>query len=237
MPYQKAIIQRILEGSDCLVVMGTGSGKSLCYQVPPLITDKIAIVISPLVALMQDQVMALKKRGIKAEYLSSVQADSTVQRNEEVQRNAEVGNLSILYMTPERACTIHKSFWSKLLEIGICLLAVDEAHCIYDWGSNFRVEYKQLDKLRNVLVNVPFVGLTATATERVRNDIISSLKLKDPYVAVGPLDRKNLFYGVKAFEHGSSLVVARVKEILEHVSNAGSIIIYCTTIKDVDERE
>ncbi|KAA8550481.1 hypothetical protein F0562_002165 [Nyssa sinensis] len=228
-PYQKEIIENILEGRDCLVVMATGSGKSLCYQVPPLIAKKTAVVISPLISLMQDQVMALKQRGLKAEYLSSAQIDSRAQSK------AESGQFDILYMTPEKACSIAPSFWSKLLNTGICLLAVDEAHCISEWGHDFRVEYKQLDKLRGILLNVPFVGLTATATEKVRIDIANSLKMKEPYVAIGSFDRKNLFYGVKSFIRGSSFMDEIIREISKFVSNAGSTIIYCTTIKDVEE--
>ncbi|XP_019166938.1 PREDICTED: uncharacterized protein LOC109162707 [Ipomoea nil] len=228
-PYQKEIIEKILEGKDCLVVMATGSGKSLCYQAPPLITKKTAIVISPLISLMQDQVMALKERGIKAEFLSSAQT------NRSVQSNAESGLYDILYMTPEKACLLSTSFWSRLLKSGICLLAVDEAHCISEWGHDFRMEYKQLDRLRDALVEVPFVGLTATATEKVRRDIMNSLKMKDPHVAIGSFDRKNIFYGVKSFTHGSTFVNELVEEISKYVENANSTIIYCTTVKNTEE--
>ncbi|XP_028121144.1 uncharacterized protein LOC114318451 isoform X3 [Camellia sinensis] len=228
-PYQKEIIEKILEGRDCLVVMATGSGKSLCYQVPPLVAKKTAVVISPLLSLMQDQVMALRQRGIKAEHLSSAQTDSSVQRN------AESGQFNILYMTPEKACSISTSFWSNLLNMGICLLAVDEAHCISEWGHDFRVEYKQLGNLRNILTNVPFVGLTATATEKVRIDITDSLKMRDPYVTIGSFDRNNLFYGVKSFKRSSSFVDELVGEVSKCVANAGSTIIYCTTVKDVEQ--
>ncbi|KAL3828994.1 hypothetical protein ACJIZ3_017796 [Penstemon smallii] len=228
-PYQKEIVEQILEGKDCLVVMATGSGKSLCYQVPPLIAKKTAVVISPLISLMQDQVMALKQRGIRAEYLSSAQTDRSVHSN------AESGRYDILYMTPEKACLLEASFWSRLLDSGICLLAVDEAHCISEWGHNFRVEYKQLDRLRDVLSNVPFVGLTATATEKVRRDIINSLKLQFPYVTIGSFDRKNLFYSVKSFDRGNAFLNEFVKEISTYVDKAGSILIYCTTVKDVEQ--
>ncbi|KAL0370905.1 UNVERIFIED_CONTAM: ATP-dependent DNA helicase RecQ [Sesamum angustifolium] len=160
-PYQKEIVENILQGKDCLVVMATGSGKSLCYQVPPLVAEKTAVVVSPLISLMQDQVMALKQRGIRAEYLSSAQTDR------HVHTNAESGQYDILYMTPEKACML-----------------------------TARVEYKQLDKLRDVLSNIPFVALTATATEKVRGDIINSLKMQNPHVTIGSFDRKNLFYTV-----------------------------------------
>ncbi|CAH9073440.1 unnamed protein product [Cuscuta europaea] len=228
-PYQKEIIENIVDGKDCLVVMATGSGKSLCYQVPPLITKKVAVVISPLISLMQDQVMSLKERGIKAEFLSSAQT------NRSVQSNAESGLYEVLYMTPEKACSISSSFWSRLLSSGICLLAVDEAHCISEWGHDFRVEYKQLHKLRDALTGVPVVGLTATATEKVRSDITNSLMMKDPHVAIGSFDRKNVFYGVKFFTHGSLFVHDIVEEISKYAEDASSTIIYCTTVKDTEE--
>ncbi|WCJ34897.1 ATP-dependent DNA helicase RecQ [Euphorbia peplus] len=228
-PYQKEVIEKILEKNDCMVVMATGSGKSLCYQVPPLIVEKTAVVISPLISLMQDQVMALKERGIRAEYLGSSQKDLSVDNL------AQSGHFQLIFLTPEKACSLPVSFWSKLLEMGICLLAVDEAHCISEWGHDFRVEYKQLDKLRDILFDVPFVGLTATATEKVRTDIINSLKMRDPYVAIGSFDRKNLFYGVKHFNHGIQFVDELVQEISKSSGNDGSTIIYCTTRKDCEQ--
>ncbi|GLT61086.1 hypothetical protein SLA2020_338170 [Shorea laevis] len=227
--YQKEVIEKILQKRDCLVVMATGSGKSLCYQVPPLLVRKTGIVISPLISLMQDQVMTLKQRGIRAEYLGSNQTNPTVQIK------AESGQFDILFMTPEKACLIPTSFWSKLLKVGISLFAVDESHCISEWGHNFRVEYKQLDKLRNILLDVPFVALTATATEKVQIDIISSLKMKDPYIAIGSFDRGNLFYGVKPFTRGQLFINELVREVSKFVASTGSTIIYCTTIKDVEQ--
>ncbi|KAK1312755.1 ATP-dependent DNA helicase Q-like 3 [Acorus calamus] len=181
-PYQKEIIEMVLDGRDCLAVMATGSGKSLCYQIPPLVKKKTAVVISPLLSLMQDQVMSLNQRGIKADYLGSTQKDSTVQCN------AESGRFDILYMTPEKACSISP-----------------------------RKEYKQLDALREHLVDVPFIGLTATATEKVRQDILRSLKMTDPYIAVGSFDRNNLFYGGKSFARG----MAFVDELVNEISKAG----------------
>ncbi|GAB4836644.1 hypothetical protein Ancab_039534 [Ancistrocladus abbreviatus] len=228
-PYQRDVIEKILEKKDCLVVMATGSGKSLCYQVPPLVAGRTGIVISPLISLMQDQVMALKQRGIRAEYLGTTQTDHGVQTK------AECGHFHILFMTPEKARGIPISFWMKLLKVGISLLAVDEAHCISEWGHDFRVEYKQLDRLRDILSDVPFVGLTATATEKVRMDIINSLKMKDPYIAIGTFDRENLFYGVKSFVHGFPFMDKLVKEVSKFVSSASSTIIYCTTVKDAEQ--
>ncbi|XP_047322421.1 ATP-dependent DNA helicase RecQ-like [Impatiens glandulifera] len=228
-PYQREIIEKILEGRDSLVVMATGSGKSLCYQVPPLVTNKTAIVISPLLSLMQDQVMALRQRDIRVEHLSSAQIDASVQSR------AADGQFDILYMTPEKACSISTGFWSSLLNKGICLVAVDEAHCISEWGHDFRTEYKQLDKLRNVLLSVPFVALTATATEKVKGDVINSLKMRNPYISIGSFDRKNLFYSVKPLNHTSTAIHELVEEISKRVANAGSTIVYCTTIKDAEQ--
>lgn len=227
--YQKEVIDQILDKRGCLAVMATGSGKSLCYQVPPLLLEKTAIVISPLISLMQDQVMSLKQRGIRAEFLGSAQTDGSVHTK------AQTGHFHLLFMTPEKACSTPLSFWLKLLEAGICLFAVDEAHCISEWGHDFRVEYKQLNKLRGVLLEVPFVALTATATEKVRIDIINSLKMNNPYVAVGSFDRKNLFYGVKHFNRSLPFVDELVQEISKYARKAGSTIIYCTTIKDVEQ--
>ncbi|CAL8160271.1 unnamed protein product [Prunus armeniaca] len=228
-PYQKDVIEKIIEGNDSLIVMATGSGKSLCYQVPPLVVGKTGVVVSPLISLMQDQVMSLKQRGIRAEFMGSSQTDSTVQNR------AESGQFDILYMTPEKACLIPASFWSKLLSVGICLFAVDEAHCISEWGHDFRVEYKKLDKLRGILVDVPFIALTATATEKVRTDIVNSLKMQNPYVTIGSFDRPNLFYGVKSFNRGQSFVHELVQEVSKFVRRDGSTIVYCTTIKDVEQ--
>ncbi|KAJ4829824.1 hypothetical protein Tsubulata_025335 [Turnera subulata] len=257
--YQEEVIHQIVnEKKDSLVVMATGSGKSLCYQVPPLIVEKTAIVVSPLISLMQDQaasllvmlgsviffffflkianlyiiivqVMTLKQRGIRAEYLGSAQTDHSVYAK------AHTGHFHLLFITPEKACSLPVSFWSKLLEVGICLFAVDEAHCISEWGHDFRVEYKKLHQLRGILLDVPFVALTATATEKVRNDIVNSLKMKDPYITIGSFDRKNLFYGVKHFNRGLPFVHELVQEISKFVQRGGSTIIYCTTVKDVEQ--
>ncbi|CAN1312644.1 Bifunctional 3'-5' exonuclease/ATP-dependent helicase WRN [Linum perenne] len=228
-PYQKDIVNNILEKKDCLVVMATGSGKSLCYQLPPLLVEKTAVVVSPLISLMQDQVMSLKQQGISAEYLGSAQTDQSVDGR------AQMGEFRLLFMTPEKACVLSHGFWSKLLQAGVCLLAVDEAHCISEWGHDFRVEYKQLDKLRTILVDIPFVGLTATATDKVRRDIMNSLKMDDPYIAIGTFDRKNLFYGVKHFSRSSEFLENLVADFTKSPERTGPTIIYCTTIKDVEQ--
>lgn len=228
-PFQKEVVTQILQGKDCLVIMATGSGKSICYQLPPLITKKTAIVISPLISLMQDQVMGLQQRGVKAEFMGSAQADRTVNGR------AENGEFDVLYMTPEKACNVSQSFWTALLRKGVSLLAVDEAHCVSEWGHDFRHEYQKLDGLRPFLPKVPFVALTATATHKVREDIVKSLELQNAYTAVSSFDRPNIFYGVKSLNRTNAFREELAQEILKDVGKSGSTIIYCTTIKDVEE--
>lgn len=228
-PYQREIIEQVLDGRDSLVVMATGSGKSLCYQIPPLVKGKTTVVISPLLSLMQDQVMSLKQRGIRAQYLGSTQT------NKSSQSDAESGKFDILYMTPEKACSLPSRFWTNLLHVGISLLAVDEAHCISEWGHDFRKEYKQLHMLREVLLYVPFIALTATATKKVRDDIVHSLQLNKPYIAIGSFDRQNLFYGVKTLNRSLSFVDELVNEVSKYTKGGGSTIIYCTTVKDCEK--
>ncbi|KAL2642869.1 hypothetical protein R1flu_010456 [Riccia fluitans] len=228
-PFQKEVISEILNGKDCLVVMATGSGKSMCYQMPPLITKKTAVVISPLISLMQDQVMGLRLRGIRAEFLGSAQTDLTVSSR------AQMGEFDILYMTPEKACASSASFWSSLLHRGVSLLAVDEAHCVSEWGHDFRPEYQNLDTLRPHLPRVPFVALTATATHRVREDIVNSLNLQEVFTAVSSFDRSNIFYGVKTFNRTSAFREELAREVHKDVAEGGSTLIYCTTVKDVRE--
>lgn len=227
--HQKESIEQILRGRDGLIVMATGSGKSMCYQIPALVTQKTAIVISPLISLMQDQVMGLLQRGIKAQYLSSAQKCRTASSD------AEKGEFDILYMTPERACSMYARFWSNMMEKGVCLLAIDEAHCISEWGHDFREEYKRLDTLRQFLPNVPFVALTATATKKVQLDIIQSLKLNNPYINIGSFDRPNLYYGVKTLNRTSLFREEMASEISKYVKGGASTIVYCTTIKDAEE--
>jgi ATP-dependent DNA helicase RecQ len=227
--YQREIIQKVLEGRDCLVVMATGSGKSICYQIPPLVTKKTAVVVSPLLSLMQDQVMSLKQHGVKSEYLGSTQTDISVSGQ------AEKGAFDVLYMTPEKAVSLPSRFWSNLQAAGICLLAVDEAHCISEWGHDFRTEYKQLHMLRDLLVGVPFVALTATATQRVRGDIATSLTLRIPHIVVGSFDRPNLFYGVKSCNRSMAFINELVKDVSKNCTVGGSTIIYCTTIRETEQ--
>ncbi|KAL6646868.1 hypothetical protein ACP70R_015562 [Stipagrostis hirtigluma subsp. patula] len=228
-PYQLQIIEGLLGGSDTLVILATGSGKSICYQIPALVTGKTAVVISPLLSLMQDQVMSLKEKGIKSDYLGSTQ------KNKSVAADAEKGKFDVLYMTPEKALALPHSFWRKLVDSGVCLVAVDEAHCISEWGHDFRIEFKKLHLLRSHVQDVPFIALTATATQKVRDDIICSLKLHNPTVSIGTFDRPNLFYGVKLCDRSDAAMSDFVDDVLTKSSAGGSTIVYCTTVRDTEQ--
>ncbi|PRW18345.1 putative ATP-dependent DNA helicase [Chlorella sorokiniana] len=170
---QQGVIDAVLnEGADNLVVMATGGGKSLCYQVPPLVLGKPAVVISPLISLMEDQVMALNAKGIPACFLG------TAQLSQQVKEDAWRGKYQFVYITPEMASVSIDRLRALQRAAGLSLIAVDEAHCISEWGFDFRTEYRHLYRLREALPEVPFIALTATATPKVRDDIIANLRLK-----------------------------------------------------------
>eukprot|EP00798_Chlamydomonas_sp_ICE-L_P031836 gene31836-7042_t len=169
---QAEVIQAALDGQDCLVVMATGAGKSMCFQIPPLLTKKPCIVISPLISLMEDQVSALTARGIKACFLGSAQSKANVRSD------AFAGKYQLVYMTPELAVNALKELASLHSRVGICLFAIDEAHCVSEWGHDFRPEFLQLGKLREALPDVPVMALTATAGESVQREILKNLKMK-----------------------------------------------------------
>ena len=226
-PNQEAIIREVMQGHDCLVLMPTGGGKSLCYQVPALAMEGTAVVISPLISLMHDQVEALKANGIPAEALNSGN-DTTDELI--IRRRCEKGELKLLYVSPEKLISEIPYLFSN---IKISLFAVDEAHCISQWGQDFRPSYLRIKAFVDSLPSRPVVGaFTATATAHVRDDIREQLALQKPYEVTTSFDRPNLY-----FETRRALPSQKPKELLDLVlkegDNAG--IVYCSTTKQVDE--
>ncbi|NJK33944.1 MAG: DNA helicase RecQ [Oscillatoriales cyanobacterium SM2_2_1] len=223
---QEQVINAILQKRDVLAIMPTGGGKSLCYQLPALVQPGLTLVVSPLIALMQDQVAALLNTGITATFLNSTL--TTSERGDRID-GLLGGQFKLLYMAPE---TLFSDLITSLLgrlhtNLGIDAIAIDEAHCVSEWGHDFRAEYCQLSHLRDRFPQVPMVALTATATERVRADIMAQLGLRQPLVHLSSFDRPNLYYEVRtdrSFEH-----------LVQQVRNSkGSGIIYGLTRKQVD---
>ncbi|HJK40267.1 MAG TPA: RecQ family ATP-dependent DNA helicase, partial [Methanocorpusculum sp.] len=207
-PNQEEIIQDVVAGRDVLAVMATGGGKSLCYQLPAMMLDGMTVVISPLIALMKDQVDALSVQGVRVETLNSTQ---TYDERLRVEKEISAGLVRILYVSPERAVT--PAFAAILSRCRVALFAVDEAHCISMWGHQFRPEYREIKTLREKFPAVPVIALTATATERVREDIVRELGMKNPREYVGSFNRKNLRYEV--YEEPTSSI--RVQRIVSYV--------------------
>ena len=227
--YQRAIIEQALKNQDVLVIMPTGGGKSLCYQLPALLRLGVTIVVSPLIALMQDQVRSLKDNGIAATFLNSSLTFEETQVREKALLN---GDIKLLYLAPERLMS--PSFWPLLEQlqqtVGISAFAIDEAHCVSEWGHDFRPEYRQLFQLKQQMPQIPVMALTATATERVRQDISQQLRLKDPEVFVSGFNRQNLHYEVKPKTKQT------YDDLLKLIKQQpGSGIIYCLSRKRVNE--
>jgi ATP-dependent DNA helicase RecQ len=223
-PLQEAIIQDALAGRDVFVLMPTGGGKSLCFQLPALIRDGLTIVVSPLISLMKDQVDALQTSGIAATFLNSA-----LDRQEAVERlrGLHRGEYRMLYVAPERLML--DTFLKRALNWNIAQIAIDEAHCISEWGHDFRPEYRELKRLRTHCPDVPVMALTATATERVRADIIKQLKLRDPRCYVASFNRPNLTYRVvpKTAPYEQLLAFLRSRP-----NDSG--IVYCASRRSAD---
>ncbi len=224
-PLQEEVINSILQRCDTLVIMPTGGGKSLCYQLPALCLDGLTLVVSPLIALMKDQVDALKSNGIAAEFINSSLTYAEIGR---VQEQARQGNLKILYLAPERLTL--PDFREFLGTLEVSLVAIDEAHCISEWGHDFRPDYRALGRLRHGMPAVPFIALTATATDRVREDILAQLGLKQPQQFIASFDRPNLRYEVRPKERAFDQLVQLLRE-----RKGESVIIYCFARKDTEE--
>ena len=224
-PLQEEIISSVLDRRDTMVIMPTGGGKSLCYQLPALRLDGLTLVVSPLIALMKDQVDALKANGIAAEFINSSLTYAEIGR---VQEQARQGELKILYLAPERLALPDFRGWLNTLKVN--LVAVDEAHCISEWGHDFRPDYRTLGNLRRRMPDVPFIALTATATERVRADILAQLGLKQPQQFIASFDRPNLRYEVRPKDRAFDRLVQLLRE-----RKGESAIIYCFSRKDTEE--
>jgi ATP-dependent DNA helicase RecQ len=229
-PGQRQVIEQVLGGRDTFVLMPTGGGKSLTYQLPALLLPGLTVVVSPLIALMQDQVDRLLANGIDAAFInSSLPLEERTRR----ERQAINGEVQLLYVAPERL--MGPSFLSLLdrveNNVGLSLIAVDEAHCVSEWGHDFRPEYRQLGQLRERYLETPMLALTATATERVRDDILEQLRLHDPYVHIASFDRPNLYYEVRQ-KHQKSY--RELVQILRELDGA-STIIYRNSREGVDE--
>jgi len=223
-PLQKEIIEKVVAGEDCVVLMPTGGGKSLCFQLPALLRGGMTVVVSPLISLMKDQVDALVQNGISAALINSSQ--SAVE-NAAIIEQAKHGKITILYIAPERLALSY--FIDTLHMLSVRLFAIDEAHCISEWGHDFRPDYRNLRLLKSAFPLVPIIALTATATEKVRADIIKQLNLSKPNVFTSSFNRHNLSYEVRPKKDSFGTILS----LLATCPNE-SVIIYCFSRKDTE---
>jgi ATP-dependent DNA helicase RecQ len=223
---QQAAIETVLQKRDALVLMPTGGGKSLCYQIPALMFDGLTVVISPLIALMKDQVDALRNNGVEAAFLNSTQ---TAQEQVEVFRQIRSGKLKLLYVAPERVLQSGNQFIDFLKSIKISLFAIDEAHCISSWGHDFRPEYMQLGRLKSYFPEIPIIALTATADKLVRKDIIERLNIRNAAIFVSSFNRQNIFYRVVPKRNSYAQLIDYLNERREDCG-----IVYCLSRSSVD---
>jgi ATP-dependent DNA helicase RecQ len=226
-PLQEKIIRSLLSGRDTCVVMPTGGGKSLCYQLPALISNKTVVVVSPLIALMQDQATQLGQIGVPAAVLNSTQPGN---EQAEITRRARAGEYRLLYISPERLARADSIGW--LQKVPIAFFAIDEAHCISEWGHEFRPEYRQLSCLRTNFADRPIAAFTASATQRVRHDILNQLQLRDAHKYIASFHRPNLKYVVKLCEPRSQ--PGMLVRAIRHYGDS-NVIVYVPTIARVDE--
>jgi ATP-dependent DNA helicase RecQ len=226
LPGQKELVDHLCLGEDVLGIMPTGAGKSLCYQLPAMVMDGITLIISPLIALMKDQVRAMTAGGIPAAYINSTLSEA---QTATAFRNARRGQYKMIYIAPERLDSF--GFAALAREINISMIAVDEAHCVSQWGQNFRPSYLKIKAFVDALPKRPIVAaFTATATQRVQEDVVALLGLKNPYIKVTSFDRPNLFFDVRKPADKRAALHDYIRE-----NNGKSGIVYCTTRKTVEE--
>ncbi len=224
LPLQQEAMETVTAGRDAVVILPTGGGKSLCFQVPAVLFPGVTVVVSPLISLMKDQVDSLQESGIYAERL-----DSTLpfDQQKEIVSSLLRGELKLLYISPERLLTA--GFIDILKKAHVSFFAIDEAHCVSMWGHDFRPEYRQLSKLRKLFPKAVFAAYTATATEHVQNDIAQQLHLKDPNMLVGSFDRPNLIYKVRPKRD----IIKQVLKVINQFHRQSGVI-YCIRRKDVE---
>jgi ATP-dependent DNA helicase RecQ len=226
-PAQREVIEDVLRGKDVLCVMPTGAGKSLCYQLPGATSGGLSIVVSPLISLMENQVQQLRDEGIAASFLNSALGPNL---RRQVMKELSEGFGGLLYVAPERFFSA--DFQELMPRLKVNFLAIDEAHCVSQWGHDFRPEYMRLGEVRKKLGSPPCIALTATATEDVRDDIIRSLGLREPTIVVTGFDRPNLVYECRRI----AKVADKDQELVDLMrAEPGSCIVYCSTRKAVDE--
>src|SRR6202522_2047606 len=226
-PLQERIVRSLLAGRDTCVVMPTGGGKSLCYQLPAVVSEGTAVVISPLIALMQDQVTQLAQMAIPAAMLNSTMNEAD---QNQVMSRAREGAYRLLYVSPERVARGDTMGWMR--QVAVTFFAIDEAHCISEWGHEFRPEYRQLNRLRTKFPDRPIAAFTASATRHVRHDILAQLPLRDPDKYIASFYRPNLRYLVRECE-GLEQMEMLVKALQSYAGN--NVIVYSPTINRVEE--
>nr|MDQ3317532.1 ATP-dependent DNA helicase [Actinomycetota bacterium] len=226
-PGQEAVIRAVLEGRDTLAVMPTGGGKSLCYQIPALMQESLTVIVSPLISLMKDQVDSLLQSSVAD--AAALHSGLSPEERWEVERRVRTGEIRMLYVAPERLRSLE--FVLSLRRAGVGLFVVDEAHCISEWGHDFRPDYLFLPRAVKDLGSPPVLALTATATPKVRQDIRRSLRMRDPHVEVTSFNRPNLTYRVVPAEKKDKL--ARILDVIRTSPPPG--IVYATTRKECDE--
>ena len=224
---QKDIIEHVVSGQDALVLMPTGGGKSICYQIPALMLEGTAIVVSPLISLMKDQVDALLANGIDAEALNSSNDEHS---NRTIRERCQHGKLKILYISPERLMT--EIPWLQQC-VKVSMFAIDEAHCVSQWGHDFRLEYTQLGQLKDCFPTVPILALTATADKITKVDIVEQLRMKDPKVFISSFDRPNLSLDVRKAYRKRERLRSILEVIARHRNESG--IIYCLSRKGTED--